>query len=183
MRRRRFLHLVAAGSAAMLAPSAAWAEILTNGREVAFECLGDKPGLRWLDGRTASRTVGLVDRVRIKTYSGTKWRIYNNHDGTVGLQCRGVVDGPRWLDGRTANGTVGLAPNRTPPFSGTRWQVVEFDGDVVALKCLGSIEGNRWLDGRTVTGSVGLAPNTDPPFTGARWRVSSYPVCIDQSCD
>jgi hypothetical protein len=81
----------------VLAPIVGRADILSNGREVALECLGDKPGRRYLGGRTQDATVGLVDRIRIKTYSGAKWRVYRNQDGTVGLLCRGVLDGPRWL--------------------------------------------------------------------------------------
>ena len=174
--------MVSVGSAALCIPTHANGEILQNRREVTLECLGDKPGSRWLDGRTKDGTVGLVRRVCIKTLTGTKWRVSVAGNGIVRLQCRGNIDGPRWLDGRTKDGTVGLAPNTSPPFTGTSWQVFEVGPNVVTLKCLGTLEGNRWLDGRTLDGTVGLAPNTNPPFTGTRWRVNSYPVCIDEPC-
>jgi hypothetical protein len=182
MERRQFIEALAGGSIALFAPSLCWGQILSNRRDIGLECLGSAAGARILDGRTQNGTVGLVDRICIRSRTGTRWTVFVNQDGTVGLQCRGNIDGPRWLDGRTADGTVGLAPNRNPPFTGTRWQVVEVGADVVSLKCLGSIEGSRWLDGRTGNGSVGLAPNTDPPFSGTKWRVSSYPVCIDEPC-
>jgi len=182
MKRRQFIQMLAGGSVALFVPARSWSQILSNHRDVALECLGDKPGVRILDGRTQDGTIGLVDRICIRSRTGTKWTVFQNNDGTIGLQCRGIINGPRWLDGRTANGTVGLAPNRNPPFTGTRWEVVEVGPDLVNLRCLGSIEGPRMLDGRTQDGSVGLAPNTNAPFTGTKWRVRSYPVCIDEPC-
>jgi len=182
MERREFMKVVAGTSVALLAPAQAWSKILSNRRDVALECLGDVPGVRILDGRTQNGTVALVDRICIKSRTGTRWTVFENPDGTIGLQCRGNIAGPRWLDGRTADGTVGLAPNRNPPFSGTRWEAAEVAPDQVTLRCLGAIEGPRFLDGRTQNGSVGLAANTNPPFTGTRWRVKSYPVCIDEPC-
>ena len=41
----------------------------------AFECLGDIPGPRWLDGRTADATVGIMDSTG---YSGTRWQVIPN---------------------------------------------------------------------------------------------------------
>ena len=182
MKRRQFIKMLAGGSLALLVPARSWSQILANHRDVALECLGNVPGVRILDGRTQDGTVGLVDKICIRSRTETRWTAFGNSDGTVGLQCRGNIDGPRWLDGRTADGTVGLAPNRNPPFSGTRWEVTEVGPDEVHLRCLGTIEGSRMLDGRTQGGSVRLAPNTNAPFTGTKWRVKSYPVCIDEPC-
>jgi hypothetical protein len=182
MERRQFIQMLAGGSVAPLVPTRSWAQILATHRDIALECLGNVPGVRILDGRTRNGSVGMVEKICIKSRTGTRWTVFQNGDGTVGLQCRGNIDWPRWLDGRTADGTVGPAPNRNPPFSGTRWEVMEVGPDQINLRCLGTTEGSRMLDGRTQNGSVGLAPSTNAPFTGTRWRVKSYPVCIDEPC-
>jgi hypothetical protein len=187
MKRRAFLTIAGLGSVAFFVPNRLLADpqsILANGNKVSLECLGDKPGARFLDGRTANGTVGLVPQIKTKTFSGTQWLVHmNSRTQQVFLECRGTVEGPRFLDGRTADGSVGLAPNTKKPFTGTLWQAVDLGNDTYNFKCLGDIEGSRFLDGRTTGGSVGLAPNTNPPFTGTRWRVARYPQCIDDPCD
>src|SRR5262245_54662493 len=67
MERRQFIKVVVGGSVALFAPARAWPAILTNGRNVALECLGSAPGVRILDGRTQNGTVALVDKICIKT--------------------------------------------------------------------------------------------------------------------
>ena len=154
---------------------------LTHGNKVSLRSLGDKPGPRFLDGRTHDGTVGLAPERR-EPFTGTKWQVVRAGEGIVALKCLGRIEGPRWLDGRTHDGTVGLAPTTDPPFTGTRWKIVQVDNhnpDIVELQCLGAIEGPRWLDGRTHNGTAGLAPTTDAPFTGTRWEVQAYPVMID----
>jgi hypothetical protein len=47
---------------------------------VALECLGDIPGNRFLDGRTANGTVGLAPNRNIPPFSGTRWRVLNALD-------------------------------------------------------------------------------------------------------
>jgi len=179
MNRRRFMQRVGEGSVALLS---AWGEAATLEfkKTYSLRCLGNVQGPRYLDGRTANGTVGLVARL-VKPFSGTKWQLLNAGNGAVAFRCLGDVEGPRWLDGRTADGSVGLAPNTRPPFTGTRWQIIEVNGGVT-LKCLGAIEGPRWLDGRTGSASVGLAQTTAPPFTGTRWELALYPHCIDEPC-
>jgi hypothetical protein len=186
MERREFLRTAGASFVAFSVPSrllAAPEGILANGNKVSLECLGDKPGPKFLDGRTGDGSVGLVPQIRTKTFSGTQWLVHMNNSGELFLECRGTIEGPRFLDGRTATGTVGLAPNTKRPFTGTLWQAVQLGNDIYNFKCLGDIEGSRFLDGRTGNGSVGLAQNTNPPFTGTRWRVARYPQCIDDPCD
>jgi hypothetical protein len=180
MNRRQFLQAGAGGSIALLT-RVGLATPLQFNQIYSLRCLGNVNGPRYLDGRTADGTVGLVAKL-VKPFSGTKWRLVNAGNGTVAFQCRGDVEGRRWLDGRTADGTVGLAPNTGAPFTGTRWQIIDVPGGVT-LKCLGAIEGSRWLDGRTGNGSVGLAKTTDPPFTGTKWEIAPYPVCFDDPCN
>ena len=100
---------------------------------ITLECLGDKPGPRYLDGRTQNGTVGLAPNTN-PPFSGTKWRVeylepsadpnfdsYND----IFLECLGKEPGPRLLDGRTQDGTVGLAPdsNTYKGYTGTRWAI------------------------------------------------------------
>jgi hypothetical protein len=102
---------------------------------ITLKCLGDKPGPRYLDGRTHNGTVGLAPNTN-PPYTGTKWRVeylnpsagpnqywvYNH----ILLHCEGTgPGGPRWLDGRTQDGTVGLAPesNSYKGYTGTRWEI------------------------------------------------------------
>jgi hypothetical protein len=185
MERREFLRTAGVSFTAFFVPSCllAASEILVDRARVSLECLGDKPGPRFLDGRTGDGTVGLVPQIKTKTFSGTQWLVHMNSEGQLFLECRGNVEGPRFLDGRTADGTVGLAPNTKKPFTGTVWQAVQLGNEIYNFKCLGATEGSRFLDGRTPNGSVGLAPNTNPPFTGTRWRVGKYPQCMDDPCD
>ena len=176
MEHRQFFYTLAVISVALFCSRHLGAQVLKTGNIVSFRCLGDIPGPRYLDGRTANGTVGLAPNLG-SHFTGTKWLVVRAGDGVVALKCLGNIEGPRWLDGRTADGTTGLAPNTNKPFTGTRWQVVHVDNnnpDIVELKCLGDIEGPTWLDGRTADGSVGLAPMTRPPFTGTKWEVFPY---------
>jgi len=103
---------------------------IRRGTIITLECLGDKPGPRWLDGRTANGTVGLAPNTN-PPHTGTKWTVfcvipelYASHpDQTIMLRCEGNLPGPRWLDSRTDAGDVGLAPNTNPSFTGTRWAI------------------------------------------------------------
>ena len=173
MKHRQFLQALALISTALFCSTHLEAQVLRAGHHVSIRCLGNIPGPRYLDGRTANGTVGLVPSVSPE-FTGTRWRVVRVADGVVELKCLGDIEGPRWLDGRTADGTVGLAPNTNRPFTGTRWQVLRVsynNPNIVALKCLGDIEGPRWLDGRTADGTVGVAPTIEPPFTGTKWEV------------
>ncbi len=182
MKRREFIQQVTAGGAMLLVPARLSAQqFLRPGNQVALKCLGTANGPRYLDGRTANGSVGLV-KALTREFSGTKWHVTGGGGKNIALECRGNVPGPRWLDGRTHNGTVGLAPGTALPYSGTRWEIVPMDAgnpNIVALKCLGNIDGPRFLDGRTHDGTVALAKSTDPPFTGTKWQVEMYPVRFD----
>jgi hypothetical protein len=173
MKHRQFLQTLAVISTALSCSTHLEAQVLKAGYNVSLKCLGNIPGPRYLDGRTANGAVGLAPNLSPK-FSGTMRRVVRAGEGVVELKCLGNIEGPRWLNGRTASGTAGLAPNTYKPFTGTRWQVVQMDDsnpNIVALKCLGDIEGPRWLDGRTANGTVGLASTTEPPFTGTKWEV------------
>jgi hypothetical protein len=173
MKHRQFSQTLAVISTALFCSTHLEAQVLKAGNNVSLKCLGDIPGPRYLDGRTANGTVGLAPNLSPK-FSGTMWRVVGAGEGVVELKCLGNIEGPRWLNGRTASGTAGLAPNTFRPFTGTRWQVVQIDDhnpNIVALKCLGDIKGPRMLDGRTASGTVGLASTTEPPFTGTKWEV------------
>ena len=180
MERREFLQTLAGGSLILLVPARLSAEILKPGNSVAFRCLGNRNGARWLDGRTQEGAVGLAP-VLGRHYTGTKWAVVKAGEDTriVHLKCLGLLNGNRFLDGRTQNGTVGLAPHTSGPFTGARWQVVEADENnpsFVFLKCMGREEGSRWLAGRT-DGTVGLASRTE--LVGTKWEVQQYPVIRD----
>jgi hypothetical protein len=158
---------------------------------ITLKCLGDKPGPRYLDGRTQNGTVGLAPNTN-PPFTGTKWRVeyldpsadtnFDNYNH-IFLSCQGTGPGDaRYLDGRTQDGTVGLAPNTNPPFTGTRWHLTyrkDTNPDTYPshagyfLECQGKEPGPRWLDGRTQDGTVGLAPdsNTYKGYTGTRWAI------------
>ena len=173
MKHRQFLQTLGVITTALFCSTHLEAQVLKPGHDVSLRCLGNIPGPRYLDGRTANGTVGLAPNLS-PGFTGARWRVVRVGEGVVALKCLGDIAGPRWLDGRTADGTVGLAPNRNEPFTGTRWQVLQVGYDypnIVVLKCLGDIEGPRWLNGRTAEGTVGVAPTTEPPFTGTKWEV------------
>jgi hypothetical protein len=170
MKHRQFLRTLAVITTALFCSTHLEAQVLRAGHDVSLRCLGNIPGPRYLDGRTADGTVGLAPNTSPE-FTGTRWRVVRVGDGVVELKCLGNIEGPRWLDGRTADGTVGLAPNRARPFTGTRWQVIQVGDNIVALRCLGDIEGPRWLNGKTANGTVDVAPTTEPPFTGTKWEV------------
>src|SRR5208337_2458905 len=173
MKHRQFLQTLAVVSTALFCSTHLEAQVLRAGNNVSLRCLGNIPGPRYLDGRTANGTVGLAPNLSPQ-FTGTEWRVVRAGDGVIELKCLGDIEGPRWLDGRTADGTVGLAPNTNRPFTGTRWQVLQVgynNPNIVALRCLGDIEGPRWLNGRTADGTVGVAATTEPPFTGTKWEV------------
>ncbi len=177
MKHRQFLQTLAVISTALFCSTYLEAQVLKAGNNVSLRCLGNIPGPRYLDGRTANGTVGLAPNLSPQ-FTGTAWRVVRVGDGVIELRCLGDIEGPRWLDGRTADGTVGLAPNTNRPFTGTRWQVLQVDyntPNIVALKCLGDIAGPRWLNGMTADGTVGVAATTEPPFTGTKWEVRLYP--------
>jgi hypothetical protein len=181
MQRRDVLKSIVAGSITILLPARSFGAVLSHGNQISLSCLGDRPGPRFLDGRTENGTIGLAPKLAAP-FTGTKWRVIRNGQGDLWLQCRGHIEGPRWLDGRTHNGTVGLAPTNHKPYTGTRWKVVPLDDtnpNIIALQCLGDIKGSRWLDGRTHDGTVWLAPKMEAPFTGTRWQVALYPVPKD----
>jgi hypothetical protein len=174
-------------SLGLAVPAKATIPAIAHNEIITLECLGDKAGPRYLDGRTHNGTVGLAPHTN-PPYTGTRWRveyldpsagpdqpwIYNH----IYLYCEGTGPGDaRHLDGRTQDGTVGLAPHRSEPFTGTRWHLTVRDG--YYLECKGKEPGSlRWLDGRTQDGTVGLAPNPNQ-FTGTRWSISD---CFGQGC-
>jgi hypothetical protein len=148
---------------------------------ITLKCLGDKPGPRYLDGRTHNGTVGLAPHTN-PPYTGTKWRVnyVSDYFNYIALHCEGTGPGDaRWLDGRTQDRTVGLAPNTNPPYTGTKWHLTtnirnqpnpDFAG--YFLYCEGTGPGDaRYLDGRTDAGDVVLSPTTNNPFTGTRWWI------------
>jgi hypothetical protein len=173
MKHRQFLQILAVISTALCCSTPIGAQVLRPGHTVSLRCLGNIPGPRYLDGRTANGSAGLAPNCSPK-FTGTKWRVARAGEEVVALKCLGDIDGPRWLDGRTADGTAGLAPNTNKPFTGTRWQVLQVSYHnpyIIILRCLGGLQAAGWLDGRTADGTVGVAATKQPPFTGTRWEV------------
>jgi hypothetical protein len=172
-------------SLGLVGPAKARLEGIDHLDIITLKCLGDKPGPRYLDGRTQDGTVGLAPHTN-PPYTGTKWRVeylspwagpdapYYNQ---ITLRCEGTGPGhnARFLDGRTQDATVGLAPGAYKPFTGTRWElewVQEVSRGYYSLYCKGTGPGDaRYLDGRTQDGTVGLAPTTNDPFTGTHWWI------------
>jgi len=99
---------------------------------ITLKCLGEAPGPRYLDGRTANGTVGLAPHTN-PPYSGTRWNLgavdeVSTTTGNKGwyyyLYCKGTGPGDaRYLDGRTVVGDVVLSPHLGKPFTGTHWQI------------------------------------------------------------
>ena len=126
MKHRQFLQTLAVISTALFCSTHLEAQVLKGGHSVALRCLGDIPGPRYLNGRTANGTVGLAPNLSPQ-FTGTRWRVVRVGEGIVALKCLGDIEGPRWLDGRTADGAVGVADATEPPFTGTKWEVVPID--------------------------------------------------------
>ena len=126
MKHRHFLQTLPVISTALFCSTHLEAQVLRAGNNVSLRCLGNIPGPRYLDGRTANGTVGLAPNLSPQ-FTGTEWRVVRTGDGVVELKCLGDIEGPRWLNGRTADGTVGVAPTTEPPFTGTKWEVIPID--------------------------------------------------------
>jgi hypothetical protein len=98
---------------------------LKQGDQIHLESLGDKPGPRWLDGRTQDGTVGLAPNTE-PPYTGTLWTVsvVSDYRNYYAFYCEGTGPGDaRWLDGRTDAGDVVLSPTTNKPFTGTRWWI------------------------------------------------------------
>jgi hypothetical protein len=108
----------------------------------------------WLEGNTATGTVGLAPNTDFP-FTGTKWTVVGlGPNGEIGLHCEGHLDGPRWLDGNTLEGTTWLRPNTNPPYTGTKWRVLELGNRKIKLLNLGLLGGAdsyRYLYGDTKT--------------------------------
>ena len=126
MKHRQFLQTLAVISTGLFCSTHLGAQVLKAGNNVSLRCLGNIPGPRYLDGRTANGSVGLAPNLSPE-FTGAKWRVVRAGEGVVALKCLGDIDGPRWLNGRTADGTVGVAATTEPPFTGTKWEVVPID--------------------------------------------------------
>ena len=138
---------------------------------VSLISLGSVAGPRYLDGRTATGTVGLAPDADMP-FTGATWQVADGGDGSFTLKCLGAIDGPRFLDGRTADGSVGLAAATGTHFTGTHWEITKLGGGVAfSLRCLGATEGPRFLEGRMGNGTIGLAPVVQAPFTGTHWGI------------
>ncbi|HUR83486.1 MAG TPA: hypothetical protein VM733_22210 [Thermoanaerobaculia bacterium] len=142
---------------------------------VTLECLGDKPGPRWLDANPANGTVSLI---KTESKVTSRWRVHHDvlHEvSVILLESVNAAQGNHWLDGLTAQHAVQLAPVTDKPYTGTRWRVhadPQQQPDVFVFECLGNVPGYRWLDGLTQSGGVQLAPSTTiPPYTGTRWKI------------
>jgi len=143
---------------------------------VTLECLSDRPGPRFLDGRVVDGSVGLAPNTN-PPFTGTSWAVVRLAPNVVKFRCMTHVQGSgrRFLDGRTSNGTAGMQPMLVSPPSGEWWKFEEQNDGSVTLECLNNHQNPsfRFLDGRTALDppSVGLAPQTTGVFTGTHWRV------------
>jgi hypothetical protein len=142
--------------------------LLKPGDLVILECLSQKEGNRYLDGRTKDGTVGLAPKTG-RGFTGTKWKVVKLDKGELGFECQGNIKGDRWLDGRTGDESVGLAPKTGGRFTGTRWKLHNRGDGKIQLECLGEIEGPRWLHG--VTGDATVRLTDDNKTSGTFWKV------------
>src|SRR5262245_47499595 len=95
--------------------------VLQDGSKFLLESLGNIPGSRWLDGRTAAGTVGLAPRFG-EPFSGTVWEPHGLGPRIFSLRNLGDIEGARWLTCRTDNGAVTLsATARVAPPATTVW--------------------------------------------------------------
>src|SRR5713226_9501111 len=95
--------------------------VLRDGSKFLLESLGNTPGSRWLDGRTAAGTVGLAPRFG-EPFSGTVWEPHRLGPRVFSLRNLGDIEGARWLTCRTDNGAVTLsATANVPPPATTAW--------------------------------------------------------------
>jgi hypothetical protein len=141
---------------------------LKPGDVVILECMSEKEGNRFLDGRTREGAVGLAPDTGRK-FTGTKWKVVKLDNGELGFECQGDVEGNRWLDGRTGDGTVGLAEKTGGEFTGAKWKMHDRGDGKVQLECLGDVDGPRWLEGVMSDGTVKLTHDKDR--SGTHWKV------------
>lgn len=144
--------------------------LLVAGSSVKFECQGNIPGNRWLDGRTVQADVKLAPNTSYP-YTGTHWLVSDLGGGEFAFMCQGNIPGNRWLKCNSGSSTgVSLAANTS--YTGTHWRVYDLGAGRVGIACQDSYAGPyHWLDGRTANSTVGLAPNLYPPYTGAYWKI------------
>jgi hypothetical protein len=144
---------------------------------VIIRCLGDRPGVRWLDGRTADRTVGLAPVVGVEPFSGTKWRVLRLEglNNVYSFICLGEFQNPHglFLCVETAGQSHPIfLKDTTEPgldFQERAWQLREIQDEGHYLSCyINSYAGVGNLDGRTLDGSVGIT-NANP--SGTHWAI------------
>lgn len=121
---------------------------------------GSEDGL-FLDGNTPGGSVGLQTSDELPRFSGTRWRLHDNQDGSFSLENLGSIPGRRWL--READGklSLGKTTDREEP---TRW-ILEMKGGRLQLK---NSVSKRWL--AINKGKVGS--EADRTLLGAFWEVS-----------
>jgi hypothetical protein len=179
--RRHFLGSLGFGTIALLFPTRGFAGLLAAGNTVSLRCLGPNLPMRFLEGRNADGSVGLVNRLNVKKDSGTRWRVVRRGERLVALKCLGVANAPRWLEGRPSASAVGLTTTAKQPPDSSTWRTVQADSeneDIVALECIVAKNSSRWLEARASNGTVGLAAGVNAP-PGGRWEVRIHPVSID----
>jgi hypothetical protein len=151
-----------------------------DGAVLVFECLGDIPGPRFLNGLTAGIPFGGVqlaataDDVEL---TGNHWQCSSVGNDVYTLACAGSIPGPRYLNGNTVTGEVDLVGDTLEPFSGTRWQIQELDSPPegrVFLACQGALPDpdHLYLNGETQSGAVDLVPHGGEPFSGTLWATT-----------
>jgi hypothetical protein len=74
MKHRPFLQTLAVISTALFCSTQLEAQVLRASDHVSLRCLGNIPGPRYLDGRTANGTVGLAPNMSPE-FTGTRWRV------------------------------------------------------------------------------------------------------------
>src|SRR5262249_5792730 len=97
---------------------------------VTLECLSDRPGPRFLDGRVVDGSVGLAPNTN-PPFTGTSWAVVRLTPNVVKFRCMTYVQGSgrRFLDGRTCNGTKMAQLGGSPPQSLARLLMYELAGD------------------------------------------------------
>jgi hypothetical protein len=145
-------------------------DAVAHGDIISLKSLSKIDGPRWLDGSTFDGRMRLQWTEEEKQFSGSRWRIHDNQDGTFSLECLGDYPGSRWLSAKDS--LLGLA-NTTDRGMATRWLIARDESYGVTIKNADA-KGSTFLDSFTTTATAGLAPDAGTGHSGAHWQIIKH---------
>ncbi|RYZ58037.1 MAG: hypothetical protein EOP07_08155, partial [Proteobacteria bacterium] len=140
---------------------------VAHGDVISLKSLSKIDGPRWLDGSTYDGKMRLQWSEEEKQFSGARWRIHDNQDGSFSLECLGDFPGSRFLAAK--DGVLSLA-NTTDRGFATRWLINRDESYGVTIKNADA-KGNTFLDSFTTTATAGLAIDAGAGHSGAHWQI------------